>query len=349
MRSRVSLPASLFVLALSPAALALEHRVVAGDTLGKLAQRHGVSVSEIQAANGLQGDLIRIGEVLVIPEAGLGAAPKARFHRVRSGDTLSHLALRYRTTVRRLRQANGIQGDLIRVGQLLRVPGRTAPATTTLAASAATHTIAAAAPAPAPKPAQATLVVQSGDTLSQLAAQAGTTVEALMSVNGLTSHLIHPGQHLAVASSGAKPASSVSASRAARIAALGYTQADVEILARIIKGEAPRHTPWAGKVAVGAVVLNRVLSKRWPGSIRRVVHQPWQFSAYNKDVRQRLYGGPIPDYAWRAAEAALAGQDPTRGATHYFNPFLVRPSWAKTLTFVKRIGHTKSTTHVFYR
>ncbi len=60
-------------------------------------------------------------------ETKLAALPKedrlrwAR-HKVKSGDSLGKIAKRYNTQVAVLRQANGIQGSLIRVGQQLMVP-----------------------------------------------------------------------------------------------------------------------------------------------------------------------------------------------------------------------------------
>ena len=50
-----------------------------------------------------------------------------------------------------------------------------------------------------------------------------------------------------------------------------------------------------------------------------------------------------------AARAALEGQDPTGGATHYFNPYLVSPSWAKRMDFLGRIGNDRIDTHDFYK
>ena len=339
---RRTLPlAALVALFVASPALAASHRVVRGDTLSEIAQRYGISLGSLRAANGISGDLIRVGQVLDIPNSGLpsGPASAARFVTVRRGDTLSHIALRHGTTVRALKQTNGLSGDLIRVGQRLRLPGASSTPTSP------------AQPISQGGGAQ-TVTVRSGDTLSHIAQRTGTTVNAIMQRNGLTSHLIHPGQELRVSGSAGStsPAPApVSSSRLARIQALNYTQADVEALARIIKGETPAHTPFSGQVAVGAVVLNRVFDSRWPNTIRGVIHQRKQFSAYNANVRQRLYFGPIPARAWRAARAALAGQDPSAGANHYFNPFLVRPSWAKRLTFIKQIGTTRTTAHAFYR
>ena len=126
------------------------------------------------------------------------------------------------------------------------------------------------------------------------------------------------------------------------------TASELEILARICKGEAGV-TSYEGKVAVCAVVLNRVRSSRFPDTIRGVAHQPFQFSCYNSNVRDRLYWGPSPQACWDAARDALSGRDPSLGATYYFNPYLVLPSWSRNMTFLVRIGNRRSNTHDFYR
>jgi len=49
-------------------------------------------------------------------------AERRRSHVVRPGDTLSQVAQQYRTTVRALRESNGLDDDLLRVGQVLAIP-----------------------------------------------------------------------------------------------------------------------------------------------------------------------------------------------------------------------------------
>lgn len=46
----------------------------------------------------------------------------ARRHKVKSGETLSGIAMRYRVETRRLREANGLSRDMIRIGQVLEIP-----------------------------------------------------------------------------------------------------------------------------------------------------------------------------------------------------------------------------------
>ena len=45
-----------------------------------------------------------------------------RKHVIRSGDTLSEIAAQYQVSVASLRQTNALRGDMIRIGQVLRIP-----------------------------------------------------------------------------------------------------------------------------------------------------------------------------------------------------------------------------------
>ena len=94
-----------------------------GDTLWELAKKHRTSVSALKALNDLPGNgAIYAGDTLKVPGTGAGTA-SSRTHVVRSGETLSHLAVRYGTTSAAIRQANGMSGSTIYVGKRLRIPG----------------------------------------------------------------------------------------------------------------------------------------------------------------------------------------------------------------------------------
>lgn len=109
-----------------------EHRVARGQTLSGIAQRYGVSVDALVAANNLSNqDYLRPGQVLRLPMAGEQpvsiATKRGRgsgadgSYTVRSGDTLSTIANRLGTTVDRLSRLNGINNPhSIRAGQTLR-------------------------------------------------------------------------------------------------------------------------------------------------------------------------------------------------------------------------------------
>jgi len=113
---------------------------------------------------------------------------------------------------------------------------------------------------------------------------------------------------------------------------------DVELLTRVIHGEA-RGENFEGQVAVGAVVLNRLKDPRFPKTIRAVVYQSGAFTA----VEDKQIQLDPTDQSYKAAVAALAGQDPTNGAIFYFNPRLATDHWIKTRPVIKTIGnHTFS-------
>ena len=78
-----------------------------------------------------------------------------------------------------------------------------------------------------------------------------------------------------------------------------YSNEEFLMLARIIDGEA-RGESFKGKVAVGNVILNRVLSRAWPSDIISVVSAPGQFSVYN-----RVKDSSPSSSAKRAARAVL--------------------------------------------
>lgn len=95
-------------------------------------------------------------------------------------------------------------------------------------------------------------------------------------------------------------------------------QSQVKLLAALIYCEAGNQ-PYAGKVAVGAVVLNRVESSRFPNTLEGVVYQRGQFTpARTGKLARVLASGNIPNACYEAAYDALNGSDPVNGAL-FFN------------------------------
>lgn len=90
------------------------------------------------------------------------------------------------------------------------------------------------------------------------------------------------------------------------------------LLAGLIYCEAGNQ-PYEGKVAVGAVVMNRVASGRFPNSIEGVIYQRGQFTpAMTGKLARVIASGRIPESCFQAARAALAGET-TVGSALYFN------------------------------
>ena len=93
---------------------------------------------------------------------------------------------------------------------------------------------------------------------------------------------------------------------------------DRELLAGLIYCEAGNQSR-EGKVAVGAVVMNRVASSSFAGTIKDVIYESGQFSPAGSGwLDSVIANGAIPSSCYEAADAALAGENPI-GSAMYFN------------------------------
>lgn len=102
-----------------PGADTFDYVVKAGDSLWLIARRYGTTVDAIKTLNGLTSNMITTGQILKIP-AGQNA-PYIEYT-VQSGDTLWLIARKYGTTVDAIKNFNGLTGDLLNIGQVLRIP-----------------------------------------------------------------------------------------------------------------------------------------------------------------------------------------------------------------------------------
>ena len=109
---------------------------------------------------------------------------------------------------------------------------------------------------------------------------------------------------------------------------------DVWLLARLISAEA-RGEPYVGQVAVGAVVLNRVRHPSFPSTVSGVIYQTDAFTC----VSDGQFNEPIAESAYRAAQDALGGWDPSGGAIYYFNPATATSRWIWSRPLIVTIGN----------
>ncbi len=112
---------------------------------------------------------------------------------------------------------------------------------------------------------------------------------------------------------------------------------DVYLLARVIHAEAGAE-PYEGKVAVGAVILNRVKHPSFPNTLAGVIYQPLAFESVSNGIINR----PPSAESIRAARDAINGWDPTYGATFFWNPYKKVSQWIWSRPIVRQIGQ-----HVF--
>lgn len=117
------------------------------------------------------------------------------------------------------------------------------------------------------------------------------------------------------------------------------TSSELNLLARCVYSEA-RGEPYAGQVAVAAVVLNRVRSSKFPNTVAGVIYQKGAFTAVS-DGQINLTPNQT---AYNAARDALNGWDPTNGCLYYYNPATATSKWIWSLTVEIKIGR-----HAFAR
>jgi LysM repeat protein len=168
--------------------------VRAGDTLIRIAGRHGITATQLARANGLRWNAwVYVGQRLKIPGASAPAVTAAAggTYTVRPGDTLTSIAARHGTSVHQLAATNRLRANAwVYVGQRLRIPGGGTSGT------------------PAPSPSSGgTYLVRPGDTLIRIALRHKVTVAQLARANGLpTNAWVYVGQRLKIPGTSGTPA-----------------------------------------------------------------------------------------------------------------------------------------------
>ncbi len=208
---------------------------------------------------------------------------------VQSGDSLYSIGLKHGISVQNLIETNQLTTTLLKPGQKLIIPeNKTETDNNSVGRE---------------------YIVKQGDTLYQIAINFNTTIQAIKTANNLTTELIHPNQALII------PGRNDTVDRgSADRPKIPYTEQDLDLLARLIAAEAGNESATA-KICVGAVVVNRTASSKFPNSIQAVIYQPGQFGP----VRTGLINNPAPQSCVQAAKEALAGSDPTNGALFFFD------------------------------
>lgn len=115
----------------------VRHRIVKGETLKSIAKIYHVKVSELKRTNGLQNSIIIEGNYLNIevrepavrnptvkrvkPRDKGPGKNKFLTHKIKEGETLSELAVRYKVSVIQIQKLNGLKSTRIRTGQTLKI------------------------------------------------------------------------------------------------------------------------------------------------------------------------------------------------------------------------------------
>lgn len=174
---KIKIPASRIKVASVPINVVTltTHKVKSGESLSVIAQRYGKTTNALKSYNNLRSTSLAIGQKINIPFAGYvtkSRSQQAVVHKVRSGESLSVIAARYKTTALVLKKHNNLRSMSLAVGQKIKIPAN--------ASKIKTHK------------------VRSGESLSVIAKRYGTTASQIKSINKLRSSSLAIGQLLTI-------------------------------------------------------------------------------------------------------------------------------------------------------
>ncbi len=122
---------------------------------------------------------------------------------------------------------------------------------------------------------------------------------------------------------------------------LYITGEDIDLMAKLVFAESIGE-PYAGKVAVASVVLNRTIDPHFPNTIQQVIFQKNAFSCVKNG---KINATPNQD-CYNAVYDAIKGADPTNDALFFYNPSIATCSWMKD---TQKFNQTTIGHHTFFK
>ncbi|MEH6908294.1 MULTISPECIES: cell wall hydrolase [Neobacillus] len=161
--------------------------------------------------------------------------------------------------------------------------------------------------------------VQSGDTYWKIASKYGVTVNSLLKANNKTSSLLYAGTNLVI------PNSSI-------------TAAEKDLMARLVRAEAVGE-PYAGKVAVATVILNRVSSPDFPNTVKGVIYERSNGYYAFTPVQNGTINRAADAASKKAVNEALAFKGQGNGSVFFYNPKTAVSKWIYSRPVTVTIGN----------
>ncbi|GAQ16772.1 D-gamma-glutamyl-meso-diaminopimelic acid endopeptidase CwlS precursor [Oceanobacillus picturae] len=203
---------------------AASYKVKSGDSLWTIAQKYNTSVSDLKSINKLSGDIIFPNQVLETSKkqssnsnssnsnsTNTSTSTKSTYT-VKSGDTLSGIASKHNISLKNLMDWNGLNSTLIFPGNKF-VVSKNGGSSSSSSGSSSSGSSSSSGGSNSPSTGSAKVyTVKSGDSLSRIASQNGTTVANLKKWNNLKSDLILIGQKLNIGASSSSSSGSSNSS-----------------------------------------------------------------------------------------------------------------------------------------
>ncbi|MEH7156744.1 cell wall hydrolase [Neobacillus drentensis] len=161
--------------------------------------------------------------------------------------------------------------------------------------------------------------VQSGETYWKIAAKYGVTVNSLLKANNKTSNLLYAGTNLII------PNSTI-------------TAAEKDLMARLVRAEAVGE-PYAGKVAVATVILNRVASPDFPNTVKSVIYEKSNGYYAFTPVKNGTINKAADAVSKKAVNEALAFRGQGNGSLFFYNPKTAVSKWVYSRPVTVTIGN----------
>lgn len=152
------------------------------------------------------------------------------------------------------------------------------------------------------------------ETPNQVALKYGVSASKIIKVNGIKNNRLTPGEKIIIPKQ--------------------ISQKEKDLMARLVTAEA-KGEPYKGKVAVAAVVLNRVKNDQFPDSIHQVIYQKRQF----QPVDNGMINKPAVKEAKKAVNEAIAKNGQITDALYFYNPDKTDSKWLRSKKTIKKIGH----------
>lgn len=149
----------------------LIYTIKPGDNLYNIAKTYNITLDELINFNEQGTTLLHIGDQLLIPISNNKTTNKNIQYIIKPGDTLYNIAKRYNTTVDEIKRVNNFNTNMLKIGDVIFLPGTSS---------------------------YKTYVIRTNDSLENIAARFNTTVEEIMRINNLLTDDVTVGQILLI-------------------------------------------------------------------------------------------------------------------------------------------------------